>query len=188
MVVLHSRFSGKRRRAVPRWRASSVAHRKPRRGPISRPVEARSPEPRTRRSTQDRAGSGIIRTVNRTNQELADFLRRARGQIDPARAGLPPDGRVRRVPGLRREEVARLRPPRPRPAEEKTNPKKTPTKPPPFPPGRPPAQPPPPRPAPPPAARPPRAPARPRKKPPPPAGVPPNYSARLEQGRRIVPS
>lgn len=42
------------------------------------------------------------------NRELADFLRRARGQIDPARAGLPPDGRVRRVPGLRREEVALL--------------------------------------------------------------------------------
>jgi transcriptional regulator with XRE-family HTH domain len=46
--------------------------------------------------------------VSRTNQELADFLRRARNQVDPARAGLPPDGRVRRVPGLRREEVARL--------------------------------------------------------------------------------
>ncbi|OLF07052.1 helix-turn-helix domain-containing protein [Actinophytocola xanthii] len=44
----------------------------------------------------------------RTNRELADFLRRARSQVDPARAGLPPDGRVRRVPGLRREEVALL--------------------------------------------------------------------------------
>ncbi|GAA0897392.1 helix-turn-helix transcriptional regulator [Pseudonocardia zijingensis] len=43
-----------------------------------------------------------------TNRELADFLRRARSQVDPARAGLPPDGRVRRVPGLRREEVALL--------------------------------------------------------------------------------
>src|SRR5512139_3641330 len=42
------------------------------------------------------------------NRELADFLKRARAQCDPARAGLPPDGRVRRVPGLRREEVARL--------------------------------------------------------------------------------
>ncbi|PSL00853.1 helix-turn-helix protein [Murinocardiopsis flavida] len=42
------------------------------------------------------------------NRELADFLRRARAQCDPARAGLPPDTRVRRVPGLRREEVARL--------------------------------------------------------------------------------
>ncbi|WP_253777675.1 MmyB family transcriptional regulator [Goodfellowiella coeruleoviolacea] len=26
------------------------------------------------------------------NRELADFLRRARGQLDPSRAGLPPDG------------------------------------------------------------------------------------------------
>ncbi len=43
-----------------------------------------------------------------TNRELADFLRRARSQCDPSRAGLPPDGRVRRVPGLRREEVALL--------------------------------------------------------------------------------
>ncbi|WP_019548088.1 helix-turn-helix transcriptional regulator [Streptomyces sulphureus] len=40
--------------------------------------------------------------------ELADFLKRARSQGDPSRAGLPSDGRVRRVPGLRREEVARL--------------------------------------------------------------------------------
>ncbi|WP_217245975.1 helix-turn-helix transcriptional regulator [Streptomyces sp. AC602_WCS936] len=43
-----------------------------------------------------------------TNRELADFLKRSRAQCDPERAGLPPDGRVRRVPGLRREEVARL--------------------------------------------------------------------------------
>lgn len=42
------------------------------------------------------------------NRELADFLRRARSQVNPERAGLPADGRVRRVPGLRREEVARL--------------------------------------------------------------------------------
>lgn len=43
-----------------------------------------------------------------TNQELADFLKRARNQGDPSRAGLPADGRVRRVAGLRREEVALL--------------------------------------------------------------------------------
>ncbi|MFG3255402.1 helix-turn-helix transcriptional regulator [Streptomyces sp. NPDC048172] len=42
------------------------------------------------------------------NHELADFLKRARGQRAPSGTGLPPDGRVRRVPGLRREEVARL--------------------------------------------------------------------------------
>jgi transcriptional regulator with XRE-family HTH domain len=43
-----------------------------------------------------------------TNEELADFLKRARSQGDPSRVGLPADGRVRRVPGLRREEVALL--------------------------------------------------------------------------------
>lgn len=42
------------------------------------------------------------------NTELADFLRRAREQVAPDRAGLPSDGRVRRVRGLRREEVALL--------------------------------------------------------------------------------
>ncbi len=43
-----------------------------------------------------------------SNREFADFLRRARGSIDPARVGLAADGRVRRVAGLRREEVALL--------------------------------------------------------------------------------
>jgi transcriptional regulator with XRE-family HTH domain len=42
------------------------------------------------------------------NSELADFLRRARSQVDPSRVGLLPDERTRRVPGLRREEVALL--------------------------------------------------------------------------------
>jgi transcriptional regulator with XRE-family HTH domain len=42
------------------------------------------------------------------NHELADFLRRARAAIASDRSGLPADDRVRRVPGLRREEVARL--------------------------------------------------------------------------------
>lgn len=43
-----------------------------------------------------------------SNRELSDFLRRSRAAIDPARSGLPADDRVRRVPGLRREEVALL--------------------------------------------------------------------------------
>jgi transcriptional regulator with XRE-family HTH domain len=46
--------------------------------------------------------------MTETNRDLADFLRRARAAVDPTRAGLPADGRVRRVPGLRREEVALL--------------------------------------------------------------------------------
>ncbi len=52
-----------------------------------------------------RGHTGSMASVNR---ELADFLKRSRAQGDPERTGLPPDGRVRRVPGLRREEVARL--------------------------------------------------------------------------------
>jgi transcriptional regulator with XRE-family HTH domain len=46
--------------------------------------------------------------VSDVNRELADFLRRARAKADPGRSGLPADDRVRRVAGLRREEVARL--------------------------------------------------------------------------------
>ncbi|GAB3444314.1 helix-turn-helix transcriptional regulator [Streptomonospora sediminis] len=46
--------------------------------------------------------------MGKSNRELADFLKRARSQGDPARSGLPADSRVRRVPGLRREEVALL--------------------------------------------------------------------------------
>ncbi|WP_415975019.1 helix-turn-helix transcriptional regulator [Rhodococcus sp. 077-4] len=46
--------------------------------------------------------------MDEIKRELADFLRRARSQVDPFSAGLPADARVRRVPGLRREEVALL--------------------------------------------------------------------------------
>ncbi|MGW6741358.1 helix-turn-helix transcriptional regulator [Streptomyces sp. NPDC055025] len=42
------------------------------------------------------------------SSELADFLRTRRAGITPDQAGLPADGRARRVPGLRRDEVARL--------------------------------------------------------------------------------
>jgi transcriptional regulator with XRE-family HTH domain len=47
-------------------------------------------------------------TVRGPNHELSDFLRRARASVDPGRVRLPVDVRVRRVPGLRREEVAFL--------------------------------------------------------------------------------
>ncbi|MFF2996592.1 helix-turn-helix transcriptional regulator [Streptomyces sp. NPDC057950] len=42
------------------------------------------------------------------SSEIADFLRTRRARITPESAGLPADGRPRRVPGLRREEAARL--------------------------------------------------------------------------------
>ena len=41
-------------------------------------------------------------------KDIAGFLRSRRAGITPEQAGLPFDGRVRRVPGLRRDEVARL--------------------------------------------------------------------------------
>ena len=40
--------------------------------------------------------------------ELGEFLRARRAGLDPHRAGLVDDGRLRRVPGLRREELAQL--------------------------------------------------------------------------------
>ena len=40
--------------------------------------------------------------------ELGDFLRARRAALDPHRLNLPDDGRLRRVPGLRREELAQL--------------------------------------------------------------------------------
>ncbi|WP_416985802.1 helix-turn-helix transcriptional regulator [Streptomyces sp. T028] len=42
------------------------------------------------------------------SKEISGFLRSRRAALTPERAGLAPDGRVRRVPGLRRDEVARL--------------------------------------------------------------------------------
>ncbi|GLY82498.1 helix-turn-helix domain-containing protein [Actinoallomurus iriomotensis] len=45
--------------------------------------------------------------MDRTS-EIAGFLRSRRARITPDRAGLPADARPRRVPGLRRDEVARL--------------------------------------------------------------------------------
>ncbi|MEU6711684.1 helix-turn-helix transcriptional regulator [Nonomuraea sp. NPDC046802] len=42
------------------------------------------------------------------NVDLSEFLRRCRARITPESAGLPERGAYRRVPGLRREEVAQL--------------------------------------------------------------------------------
>ncbi|WP_377266874.1 helix-turn-helix transcriptional regulator [Peterkaempfera sp. SMS 1(5)a] len=42
------------------------------------------------------------------NTELQQFLRSRRAKITPEEAGLPPHSGTRRVPGLRREEVAQL--------------------------------------------------------------------------------
>lgn len=47
------------------------------------------------------------RTLTRTREDLAEFLRKHREKIAPEEMGLP-RGRRRRTPGLRREEVAAL--------------------------------------------------------------------------------
>ena len=48
-----------------------------------------------------------VRTLDRTRQELSEFLLYHRRKLGPADVGLPATGR-RRTPGLRREEVAAL--------------------------------------------------------------------------------
>lgn len=48
-----------------------------------------------------------MRTIERTRPELAEFLRTRRERLAPEDFGLP-NGRRRRTPGLRREEVAAL--------------------------------------------------------------------------------
>ncbi|MGW4360859.1 helix-turn-helix domain-containing protein [Streptomyces californicus] len=45
---------------------------------------------------------------NASHGELGQFLRARRADVTPADVGLPADGKHRRVPGLRREEVAQL--------------------------------------------------------------------------------
>ncbi|MGW3289950.1 helix-turn-helix transcriptional regulator [Streptomyces sp. NPDC001002] len=46
--------------------------------------------------------------VDNPGNELGAFLRSRRAALDPHEAGMPDDGRLRRVPGLRREELAQL--------------------------------------------------------------------------------
>lgn len=46
--------------------------------------------------------------MSNPRRELGEFLRSARARRDPDQSGLFPDGRIRRVAGLRREEVALL--------------------------------------------------------------------------------
>lgn len=60
----------------------------------------------------DASTGGSARREGRQPQDraaqIADFLRSRRARISPEQAGLPADGRTRRVPGLRRDELARL--------------------------------------------------------------------------------
>src|SRR5262245_39166026 len=62
-------------------------------------------EPGTGRPTQVAAGAAILLGMDRA--ALAEALRSARSRRSPQEVGLPA-GTRRRVPGLRREEVAQL--------------------------------------------------------------------------------
>lgn len=46
--------------------------------------------------------------ASRTRTELGEFLKSRRARLSPERAGLPAGATIRRVPGLRREELAQL--------------------------------------------------------------------------------
>ncbi|WP_405951085.1 helix-turn-helix transcriptional regulator [Streptomyces prunicolor] len=52
--------------------------------------------------------AGPVGPSGPSGNELGDFLRARRADRDPHQAGFPDDGRLRRVPGLRREELAYL--------------------------------------------------------------------------------
>lgn len=60
------------------------------------------------RHTASYAGGMSTSAGREPNLELRDFLRSRRARTSPGEAGLGPDTGRRRVPGLRREEVARL--------------------------------------------------------------------------------
>ena len=64
-------------------------------------------DPDTGRASQ-RAGGGVTLVSVDARSEIREFLRSRRAKITPEQAGLPPYGENRRVPGLRREEVALL--------------------------------------------------------------------------------
>lgn len=48
------------------------------------------------------------RQIGNSGSELGTFLRAHRAQVTPEEAGLPTGPRLRRTPGLRREELATL--------------------------------------------------------------------------------
>src|SRR5260370_5137362 len=52
--------------------------------------------------------NGGMSTRSHSPEELGAFLKARRSEIDPTTVGLAVAGRPRRVPGLRREEIAQL--------------------------------------------------------------------------------
>lgn len=60
------------------------------------------------RSGRPRHASNAILAYVDTNAELSEFLRARRARLSPQAVGLPVTGGARRVPGLRRQELAQL--------------------------------------------------------------------------------
>ncbi|KPC83908.1 MULTISPECIES: helix-turn-helix domain-containing protein [Streptomyces] len=65
------------------------------------------PEPQRRPARDHAHGGDAGHTLDR-RAELSEFLRSRRARLKPEDVGLPDFGRHRRVPGLRREELAQL--------------------------------------------------------------------------------
>lgn len=53
-------------------------------------------------------GTGFMSSTNAHRSELGEFLKARRAELSPREMGLPDSGVLRRIPGLRREEVAQL--------------------------------------------------------------------------------
>lgn len=75
--------------------------------PRSAPVGDGPDEPGPARASLSRSGARSVESVDQ-RREIREFLSSRRAKITPQQAGLPAWGGTRRVPGLRREEVALL--------------------------------------------------------------------------------
>src|SRR3954447_27030667 len=75
-------------------------------GPSERGTDKAPQRGRARSTVVTEADRGKTKTVDAAN-DIAEFLTTRRAKITPEQAGLPSYGK-RRVPGLRREEVASL--------------------------------------------------------------------------------
>lgn len=72
------------------------------------PPEKRTTREKTLPATRHTAGVKLGRVTSAHLTELGAFLKARRAELSPRAVGLHDDGGPRRVPGLRREEVAQL--------------------------------------------------------------------------------
>src|SRR3954470_19504424 len=87
-------------------RRSATGRAPPRKPRSGRSYQTRSRQVLAEPPSPNRGGRSVAIVDNRA--EVRDFLASRRAKITPEQAGLTLYGRNRRVPGLRREEVARL--------------------------------------------------------------------------------